>query len=54
MTGGIDTGEALAVWAVVGALCLVCLAAALGVGEGIAVATVVVAAVGYGLYWLFA
>ncbi len=48
----IDAGEAAAVWAVVGALCVVCGLVALGVGQGIAVATVAVCAVGYVAWWI--
>lgn len=50
----IDTGEAVAVWAVVGALCLVCGLVALGVGQSLAVAVVIVCAIAYGLVWVFA
>lgn len=48
----IDTGEAVGVWAVVLALCAVCGLVALGAGELVAVVTVVLCAVAYGLWWV--
>lgn len=50
----VGTGEAVGVWAAVAALCLVCAAVALGAGELIAVVTVAVSAVAYGLWWVLA
>lgn len=49
----VGTGEAVGIWAVVGALCLACGAVALGAGEWIAFAAVAVSAVAYAAWWLW-
>ena len=50
----ISDGEALGIWAAVVALCVVCVAVALGGGDLATKGAVVVAAVAYGLWWWWA
>jgi hypothetical protein len=44
----------MGIWAAVAALCLVCVAVALGAGEVVTVLTVIVCAITYGIWWVLA